>query len=214
MKTDKETKNVKTKEKAEVIIPAADGDLILSQNKKHIEVDLKLRVSDSQFTYTGNSYVVEISGFRGLAFSYYHTGDSRICDDTPVNGNSPQISIKETLNHLNFLNWNDNDKIRIMILNEEDVNRFTEMEDYFIRYLDTFKYKPDVTTEEFNNFNSIWNNENSNRQVNSSCIVDELINKSKSKKKKVESKASSNGYLYEMPRYTKDGGVLTLKLKQ
>ncbi|QYJ68614.1 hypothetical protein [Flavobacterium litorale] len=174
------------------LIPAATGELILSKDKKRIEVDLKLKVSDLQFTYTGYSYVVEANGFKGIVFSYYHTGNPSTCDYKPINHSSPQIPVKETVNHPSFVNLSDKDKeVRIMLLNEEDEQQFTDMEDYFIKYLTTFEYRS-VTSQDFDDYNDEWNNNNPTRAVNIDCSDKPII----------------------VPRFTKDGGVLTLKFRR
>ncbi|OIQ22579.1 MAG: hypothetical protein BM557_00910 [Flavobacterium sp. MedPE-SWcel] len=198
-----------------VLIHSVTGDLFLSDNEKEIQADLFLKVSDIKFKYGNYHYTVEVEEagvkYKGIVFNYFHGTDPVQPDlgidnhDTPIKFDFDNSSI----------GWKESDKVRVMILNEDNHQDFADMKLYFEEYLREFKYRKDVTTQEFNAFNTKWNNHpnNNGRRINSRSRVNKLIEEFKSSNKSLD--------VYDiikiakaLPRFTKDGGVLTLKFRR
>ena len=167
-------------------------DLMLSIDKKSIDVDLVINVTDAAFKYSEHSYVIEQNGFKGIVFSY-HKNDGE--NDSEGQGQTASIPmrINTTIHDDKFANWKEGD-VRIMIMNEGDKDEFIAMKKYFQMYLNTFEYK-EVQDINFTLFNIYWNSRNQDFEV----LFDSPINPIKD--------------LIPGPRFTKDGGVLTLKLR-
>lgn len=180
-------KSAKPKRMSEV-----SGNICLSSDKKQIRVNLLLRVSDSEFKYGGRNYYIEeeVDGvkYKGLVFSYFHSEEPGRCDGD-IFDDSPRMLVEEEITDDNFVNWNDNDEVRILALNEVDYFDFIAMRAYFKKYVRNFKTRG-VTASEFDGFNSTWNGNNEDYQVNVCSDDDTHIKK---------------------PRYTKDGGILNLR---
>lgn len=166
-------------------------DLMLSTDKTSIDVDFVIKVTDTAFKYSGNSYVIEQNGFRGIVFSYYKDDGGN--DSTQTAQASISMKIETRIEDDKFANWQEGE-VRIMIMNEGDKDEFTAMKKYFQLYLENFGINA-VNELDFAKFNFLWNSRNQDYTV----IFDNPI-----------------GPIFPLipgPRFTKDGGVLTLKLR-
>ncbi|NDI99303.1 hypothetical protein GWA97_09475 [Flavobacterium sp. LaA7.5] len=169
-------------------------DLMLSIDKKSIDVDLVINVTDAAFQYSKDSYyVIEQNGFKGIVFSY-HKGDGGNDSDTQGMPASIPMRVETTIHDDKFANWEEG-KVRIMIMNEGDKDEFIAMKKYFQLYLEEFGVDA-VNELEFTVFNVSWNGRNQDFEVLFDNPIKPIIP------------------FIPGPRFTKDGGVLTLKLKQ
>ncbi|AXG74192.1 hypothetical protein DVK85_08050 [Flavobacterium arcticum] len=168
-------------------------DLMLSIDKKSIDVDLVINVTDAAFKYSGHSYIIEQNGFKGIVFGY-HKGDGGNDSDTQGTPASISMNIKTTIQDDKFANWEEGE-VRIMIMNEGDKDEFVAMKKYFQTYLNTFEYT-EVQDIDFTIFNIYWNSRNQDFEVLFDNPINPIIP------------------IIPGPRFTKDGGVLTLKFRR
>ncbi|GGB82032.1 hypothetical protein GCM10007424_22570 [Flavobacterium suaedae] len=198
------------------LIHAIEGNLYLVNSDTDIQADMVLLASEKEYRYGGHNYVVEefvgSNKYKGIVFNYYHSLIS-----TRVDYGNPDESI-----HISFMldnpssSWKDGDRIRIMLLNEVDEHEFIKMKPYFQEYLREFKDRDNVSSEEFDAFNKKWNDNNQNYRVNYRYNINAIIDKPRL----MSVFSISDDFVNVddiknklVPRYTKDGGVLTLKLK-
>ena len=139
--------------------------------------------------------MIEVGDFKGIVLCYHD--DTPNPDSTENNPANRPMNIKTNIIDNSFVNWNDGDAVRIMLLNEVDRTEFYKTINYFELYLKFFGID-EVSKKGFILFNILWN---------SMCEEGEEV--------------SFDGpkdvfpiiEFLTGPRFTKDGGVLTLKLR-
>ena len=150
-----------------------------------LDIQLKLNVKSDNFKFSGKYMLLKSGNFKAIVVMYYNDSlpDDRDISDLP----GVKININKIIE--NEFNWNENDTVRLMCLNEKDEVAFYGLEDFFMERLKKFGntlQKPCV----YDGFNAKWND------AHKYNTVDYSRNKMKIDKK---------------PRLTKDDGMLTLK---
>lgn len=175
------------------------GTLELEPDTKTIYADLWLKVSSHDFKFAHDFMPLQTDkSYKGIAFRYYDT-----VDNAPDNGKDT-VQIHVVFNFINDMDWQVDDTIRVMSLDEDQNITFKGLKPYFLSRMNFFENSP-CNYEELLAFNSAWNSENPKNQVatarEEADVMPEKSNKQKSRVKM-------------MPKLTKDDGVLTLRLKK
>jgi hypothetical protein len=156
-----------------------------------IEVSLMLKTSSPHYQY-GENIIVD-NARKGIVFRYYHVNNPGLPDTGAYAANTP---IK--FRFARPANWNINDLVRVMYINESDSTVFNGLRGYFELKLATFGY--DLKTDaEHRIFNAAWNiTHPANPVYDSFTIAAGIKNMTKQN---------------DIPRYTKNDGIFTLTLK-
>ena len=199
---DKEAANLKQETAVEA--PATDettttdldnkisGTLELDTTTNTIYANLTMYVASSDFKYANNFMAMQAGNYGGLAIRYYDT-----VNNAPDNGPwTVPLTIQFTFP--NTKNWQVNDDIRVMSLNEETQSVFTGLQPYFLARMAAFGDIP-VTYPQLVTFNNQWNASNPNNPVVTGTPTTK------------EDNTEVKGFI---PRLTKDDTVLSLKLKR
>lgn len=168
------------------------GTLELDTATNTIYANLTMYVASSNFKYANNYMPLQTGNYGGLALRYYDT-----VNNAPDNGpwNVP-LTIQFTFP--NTKNWQVNDNIRVMSLDEETQSVFTGLQPYFLARMAAFRDIP-VTNPQLVNFNNQWNAGNPLNPVTTGTPNTK------------EGDTEVKGFI---PRLTKDDTVLSLKLKR
>lgn len=168
------------------------GTLELDTATNTIYANLTMYVASSNFKYANNYIALQTGNYGGLALRYYDN-----VNNAPDNGpwNVP-LTIQFTFP--NTKNWQVNDNIRVMSLNEETQSVFTSLQPYFLARMAAFRNTP-ITYSQLVTFNNQWNAGNPSNPVVTGTPNTKDDNK------------EIKGFI---PRLTKDDTVLSLKLKR
>ena len=169
-----------------------NGTLELDTATNIIYADIIMYVSNSDFKYANNYMSLQSGAYGGLALRYYDT-----VNNDPDNG-PWTVPLTIQFSFPNTKNWKENDKIRVMSLNEEQQSVFTGLQPYFVARMAAFRDTP-VTYPQLVSFNNQWNTNNPNNQVVTGSPTTKEDNK------------EVKGFI---PRLTKDDTVLSLKRKR
>lgn len=127
------------------------GCLKLNSQTNKIEGQLKLLVKDSSFKFYGQpKFFKTDNGYHGIAFRY---GNGNGGEDQETGGSySMPINLSEHNEH----DWQINDRIRVMGMNEDNLSEFLSLDSYFKHRLDYFKHDTiDLAT--LKEFDLEWN---------------------------------------------------------
>ena len=169
-----------------------NGTLELDTITNTIYANITMYVASSDFKYANNFLALQAGNYGGLALRYYDT-----VNNDPDNG-PWTVPLTIQFNFPNTKNWQENDKIRVMSLNEEQQSVFTGLQPYFLARMAAFRDTP-VTYPQLVTFNNQWNTNNPNNQVVTGSPTTKEDNK------------EVKGFI---PRLTKDDTVLSLKFKR
>ncbi|RZJ62387.1 MAG: hypothetical protein EOO45_22550, partial [Flavobacterium sp.] len=101
------------------------GTLELDKKTDSIYADIWMRVPNADYKSVDNMVLETGESFKGVSFMYYDS-----VNNAPDNGNDT-IPMHVVFRFKNDKNWQVNDSIRVMSLNEEDQTTFRELKNYF-----------------------------------------------------------------------------------
>lgn len=196
--TKDENKETEITEETMQVPEGISGKLELDTTSNRIYADIWLTVDNTDFRYASNFLDIKTaSGYKGIAFQYFNT-----VNNAPDSGRGT-VPMHVVFDFNNGDNWQVNDTIRVMSLNEEDKTVFEGLKPYFVERMGYFRNDPS-TLPELITFNNVWNSKNPTNPV---YVPDSLQVAAKNHK--------SDGNISIMtPRITKDGGILSLTLKK
>jgi len=167
------------------------GTVVLDTATNRIFADLWLNVSNADFKYANDFMQIQTTGnYKGITFRYFDTVNNK-----PDSG-LDSIPMHVVFNFANNKNWRINDSIRLMSLNEEQNSTFVGLKPYFEKRIEHFQNN-NVSFSDLVAFNNQWNEDNPKNPV---VTATDSVQPSR--------------ILRFIPRLTKDGTIVSLKLKQ
>jgi hypothetical protein len=143
------------------------GQAKLSNLNKTLTIETEiLNIKKTQVFKYVKHFPIEINGFKGIIFNIANEDLAKPCMMSEINGK--KLNLKAVENN-DSLKWKENDKIRVMYLNENEPSKFTASIPYFIERLLVFENRDDVITDEYDLFTRIWNIKNSSNTFDEVC---------------------------------------------
>ena len=174
------------------------GKIELDTTTNRLYADIWMNVSNAEFKYADDFLLLQTpENFKGIAFQYFNT-----VNNTPDTG-LPSTPMNVVFECNNPNNWQVNDTIRIMSLNEKEHTVFEGLKPYFEERVKKFQNRP-ITLQELKDFNDEWNRLHPNNHVTTAEAPNEQENYS----------TGGEEYRIMTPRLTKDGSMLSITLKR
>lgn len=125
-------------------------------NQDHLVFELTVNGIDGRIFKAKGCKIIQVGSLKGIVFNF--TNDN-LTNPFFTNVPGTSLNLKAIVNNTNKLNWNVNDDVRIMYLNEIDYRDFEKLIPYFEARLSYYQYSiptPGSGLYSYSEFSKIW----------------------------------------------------------